>query len=61
MHIYISYSTKIFLFFQQTNSQKRVMAFKVICILALVLAAVSALHVDLAPELDRMAIVPEER
>ena len=37
------------------------MAFKVICILALVLAAVSASHVDLAPELDRMAIVPEER
>merc|ERR1711897_43492 len=34
---------------------------KVICILALVLAAVSATHVDLAPELDRMAIVPEER
>ena len=61
MHIYISYSTKIFLFFQQTNSHKRVMAFKVICILALVLAAVSASHVDLASELDRMAIVPEER
>ena len=34
---------------------------KVLCILALVLAAVSATHVDLAPELDRMAIVPEER
>ena len=37
------------------------LAMKVLCILSLVLAAVSATHVDLAPELDRMAIVPEER
>merc|ERR1712156_308693 len=36
-------------------------AMKVLCILSLVLAAVSATHVDLAPELDRMAIAPEER
>merc|ERR1712109_95767 len=36
-------------------------AMKVLCILSLVLAAVSATHVDLAPELDRMALVPEER
>merc|ERR1712061_363105 len=36
-------------------------AMKVLCILSLVLAGVSATHVDLAPELDRMAIVPEER
>ena len=36
-------------------------AMKVLCILSLVLAAVSATHVDLGPELDRMDIVPEER
>merc|ERR1712223_196890 len=35
---------------------------KVLCILSLVLAAVSATHdVDIASELDRMAIAPEER
>ena len=37
-------------------------AMKVLCILSLVLAAVSATHdVDIASELDRMAIAPEER